>query len=179
MPENDQSLLTKRIASCFITASLAFFIIGCIEGLMFPSWYMVHPLYAFFLHVPPEQVKPFMNDFLTKIHTHITLVGGVCSALMGILYAVVPNIGQAQRYIPWVAYSNLVMHILGVLLMTVGFHTIGSVGLSAGFEYASPEFREATHSFRFMVIGGGILVTFSGLLFAFNILRTLFGNSRS
>ncbi len=170
--------MARTMARYFITAALLFFLLGCLEGLMFPSLQAFRKLYSAGLHVPPEQLKPFFNHFLTKIHVHITLLGWVSSALMGIIYLIAPLIGGSDRSQMWAAYTNFVSHIVGVLLMTLGFHLIGIFGLTPGFEYESPEFREEVSTFKLFVFLGGLLTLISGLLFAYNTARSILGIGR-
>ncbi len=169
--------LGAKIARLFIGTSLVFFIIGCVEGLMFPSKFRLEAFYAAVFHIPAEHIKPFFGYFVSKIHTHVNLVGWVGSALMGILYFVAPQIGGSERYSRWGAYGNWFCQTAGVALMGVGFHLIGIAGLSSGFQPGSPEFRQVAEPFKMLVSFGGVLIVISACLFASNIGRTLFAKS--
>ncbi len=168
----------RNISKYFILLALIFFVVGCIEGLMFPSMFRWRLFYAGILGLPPEQLKPFFDHFMVKIHTHVALVGWVSSALMGILYFVVPQISGMERYSRWVAYVNLSFHATGLLLMTAGFHLIGFLGLRAGFAYGTAQFRAEAGVFKGLVFMGGVLVVISVLLFAWNMVRTLYADRR-
>jgi heme/copper-type cytochrome/quinol oxidase subunit 1 len=170
--------MALKMAKCFITAALLFFLIGCLEGLMFPSLQTFRKQYAVGLHVPPEQIKPFFNHFLTKIHVHITLLGWVSSALMGMIYLIAPHIGGSDRSQKWAAYANLISHIGGVLLMTLGFHLIGIYGLTSGAAYGTPEFNQEVGTLKLFVFFGGLLTLISGVLFSYNTVRSSFGIGR-
>lgn len=63
--------------------------------------------------------------------------------------------------------------------MAAGFHLIGIVGLSAGLEAGSAKFRALAAPSRMLVTFGGILITVSAVLFAFNMLRTLSASPRT
>jgi hypothetical protein len=92
---------------------------------------------------------------LTKIHTHIALIGWVSSSLMGIMYLIAPQISNTERYNRWIAYGNLVFHVSGLLLMSIGFHLIGIHGLTPGHTYGTPQFREVADPFKLFVFFGG------------------------
>ncbi len=171
--------MAGKISKYFILIAIIFFVVGCIEGLMFPSMLRWRSFYAGILGLPQEQLKPFFDHFMVKIHTHITLVGWVSSALMGILYFLAPQISGMERYTRWVAYGNLSCHSAGLSLMTMGFHLIGVFGLRAGFVYGTPEFGGEAGLFKAVVFTGGVLVVISALLFAWNMAETLCAGSRS
>jgi cbb3-type cytochrome oxidase subunit 1 len=165
--------MARKMAKYFILCALVFFFIGVVEGLMFPSSFKLRAFYAMLWGVSPEHLKPFFDHFLVKIHTHITLVGWVSSALMGILYFIAPQISGKEKYVAWAAYGNLGLHVIGLVLMTLGFRLLGVTGLSAGYTYGTPEFRSVADSLKWFVLLGGISIAISGLLFAWNIARTL------
>lgn len=165
--------MAANIAKFFIVTALFFFLVGCIEGIMFPTKFQFGDLYAAIFHIQPEHIKSFFGYFVAKIHTHVNLIGWVGSALMGILYFIAPQISGNERYTPWVAYGNWICQTLGILLIALGFHLIGIFGLSSGFAAGSPEFRSASAPYKMLVTVGGILVVISALLFACNMLRTL------
>jgi heme/copper-type cytochrome/quinol oxidase subunit 1 len=169
--------MARKMAKYFILCAIVFFFVGIVEGLMFPSSFKLRFFYAKIWGVSPEYLKPFFDDFLVKIHTHITLVGWVSSALMGILYFMAPQISGVERYFRWAAYGNLGLHFVGLVLMTAGFRLLGVVGLSAGHMYGSPGFRSVAEPLKWFVILGGIAVAVSGLLFALNMVRTLCARS--
>lgn len=165
--------MARKMAKYFILCALVFFLIGVVEGLMFPSSFKLRAFYAMLWGVSPDHLKSFFDHFLVKIHTHITLVGWVSSALMGILYFIAPQISGKERYAAWAAYGNLGLHVAGLVLMTLGFRLIGVTGLSAGFEYGTSDFRSIAEPLKWFVIVGGIGITLSSLLFAWNMARTL------
>ncbi len=117
------------------------------------------------MHIPPEYLKPFFIDFVKKIHTHINLIGWVSSALMGILYYLVPQIQGDERYRVWACYANFWCHIAGIVLLCAGFHLIGTFGLTTGFAHGITEFRKAVTPFKPIVITGGLLIITSAFLF--------------
>ena len=141
---------------------------------MLPTKFQFQNLYAALFHVPADQIKPFFAYFVTKIHTHVNLLGWVGSALMGILYFIAPQFGGVDRTRRWAAWGNWGGNTLGVLLVVFGFHMIGISGLSGGHSPGSPEFRAAASSFKAFVAVGGILVVFSTILFIYNMLVNLF-----
>ncbi len=165
--------MARKMAQYFILGALVFFFVGIAEGLMFPSSFKLRSFYARIWGVSPEHLKPFFDHFLIKIHTHITLVGWVSSALMGILYFMAPQISGVERYSRWAAYGNFGLHFAGLVLMTVGFRLLGVAGLSAGYAYGAPGFRGVAEPLKWYVILGGTAIAVSGLLFAFNMVRTL------
>ena len=165
--------MASKMAKYFIMTALFFFLIGCIEGLMFPSKFLLQSFYSTVLHIAPEHMKSFFGYFVAKIHTHVNLIGWVGSALMGVLYYLAPQISGTERYKRWVAYGNWGCHIAGVMMMVLGFHLIGVFGLASGHNAGSPEFRAVTAPYKTLVFLGGILITTSAALFSFNIVRTL------
>ncbi|PIE70007.1 MAG: hypothetical protein CSA22_10145 [Deltaproteobacteria bacterium] len=169
--------MSEKIARLFITTGLFFLVFGCIEGLMFPTKMKFQSFYATLFHIPPVSVKGFFGHFVAKIHTHVNLVGWVGSVLMGLLYFQAPKISGRERFSAWSAYLNWGGHTLGLLMMVIGFHLIGFLGLSAGFTEGTPEFRQVVSPAKLLVISGGVLVTLSVFLFVFNIMRTLFASS--
>ncbi len=165
--------MPAKISTYFILTSLFFFFIGCIEGIMFPTKFQFKAFYATLFHVPADQIKPFFAYFVTKIHTHVNLIGWLSSAVMGVLYFMVPQISGVERYNRWMAYGNWWGHTLGLLLVVIGFHLIGIFGLSSGFTAGSPEFRSVGAPYRMLVSAGGILITISTVLFICNMLMAL------
>ncbi len=165
--------MAQTMGIYFITASLVFLIMGCIEGMMFPLKTVMQPVLPALLHLPAAQVKPFFQDFLIKIHAHISLVGWVTTALMGILYYTAHQIKGRNRYNRLVCLTGFWSHISGILTMTVGFHLIGYFGLSAGLTYGTPEFQAVACGYKNIVGAGGFLVTCSVICFSYNILKTL------
>jgi hypothetical protein len=170
--------MSTKISKYFIVSSLVFLLTGCIEGLMFPTKFQWQSFYTTVFHIPPEHLKTFFGYFVTKIHTHVNLVGWVGSALMGMLYYLVPQISGAQRYRPWAAYTNWACQTVGVILLGLGFHRIGVFGLASGQAAGSPEFRSVAAPFKTIVTAGGGLITLSALLFTYNMIRTLFAGVR-
>jgi hypothetical protein len=168
--------MSKTISRYFIVTALFFFLVGCIEGIMFPTKFQFQQFFAAMLHVPADQLKTFFGYFVAKIHTHINLVGWVGSALMGILYFIVPQISGVDRTSRWAAWGNWAGNTLGVLLMAAGFHMIGTAGLASGHDPGTPGFRAAAASFKTFVAAGGILITLSTLLFIYNMLASLFAS---
>jgi hypothetical protein len=169
--------MSARISKYFIVTGLAFFVIGCLEGLMFPIKFQMKSFYTSLMHIPPEHLKTFFGYFVAKIHTHVNLIGWVGSALMGMLYFLAPQISGAERYRPWAAYANWGCQTLGVILLAVGFHLTGLFGLTSGHAPGSPEFRGVTAPFKIIVAAGGVLIVISALLFAYNMIRTLFAEA--
>ncbi len=169
--------MTTKISKYFIVTSLAFFLLGCLEGLMFPTKFQMKSFYASLMHIPPEHLKAFFGYFVAKIHTHVNLIGWVGSALMGMLYYLAPQISGAERYRPWAAYANWGCQTAGVVLLALGFHLIGVFGLTSGHAPGSPEFRSVAAPFKMLVATGGVLITISALLFAYNMVRTLFAEA--
>ena len=170
--------MSRKIAILFICTGLFFLIFGCIEGLMFPTKMPMKSFYSALFQIPPDMVKSFFAHFVAKIHTHVNLIGWVGSVLMGLLYFNVPQIaGQTpdqETYSPLVAYLNWGGHTLGLLMMVVGFHLIGHVGLSTGFQEGSAQFRQAVGPVKMLVMGGGVLITLSVCLFIYNMAVILF-----
>ena len=169
--------MDKIIAKYFITTALVFFLLGCIEGVMMPTKFLFKDIFSSLFNIPPDQIKTFFGYFVTKIHTHINLIGWVGSAIMGILYLVAPLISGKECYIKWAAYLNWACNTLGVLIISVGFHLIGVYGTRSGFEVGSPQFRAVGAPFRNMVAVGGVLVLISTILFTWNILKTMYSST--
>ena len=78
--------LGRVTARRFMLASLLFLLLGVIEGLMHPTKFAFKDFYALVLGLEPDQIKPFFGYFVSKIHTHVALVGWVSTGLMGIFY---------------------------------------------------------------------------------------------
>lgn len=166
--------MSEKMAKLFISTGLCFLVIGCIEGLMFPTKMQFQGFYSALFHIPPDSIKGFFGYFVAKIHTYVNLIGWVGSVLMGLLYYVAPKIGEEGKYSTWAAYLNWGGHTLGLAMMVIGFHLIGIVGLSTGFAEGSPEFRQAVGPVKLFVSAGGVLITLSIFLFVYNMIRTLF-----
>lgn len=166
--------MNNNISKYFILTSLFFLLVGCVEGIMFPTKWHLQAFYSTLFDLPPEYVKPFLANFVKKIHTHINLIGWVGSSLMGLLYFAAPRISGVKnvkgRILP---YCNLASHIAGLLFFTLGFHMIGIVGLKSGHAYGSEVFRAVAGPFKVYVLIGGILITISALIFTFNMVRIL------
>lgn len=170
--------MSRKIAKLFICTGLFFLIFGCIEGLMLPTKMPMKSFYSALFHIPPNMVRSFFANFVAKIHTHVNLIGWVGSVLMGLLYFNAPQIAgrteEQERYSPLAAYLNWGGHTLGILMMVIGFHLIGYVGLSSGFQEGSDQFRQAVGPVKVLVMGGGVLITLSVCLFIYNMAVTLF-----
>jgi len=179
--------MSRKIAKLFICTGLFFLAVGCIEGLMFPTKMPLKSFYSAVFQIPPNMVKSFFAQFVAKIHTHVNLIGWVGSVLMGLLYFIAPQIAgqnqdQAQEqknYPAMAAYLNWGVHTLGLLMMVIGFHLIGHIGLSAGFEEGSTQFRQVVAPVKNLVMGGGILITLSVFLFIYNMIRILFSSVKA
>ena len=170
--------MPEKMAKMFIITSLLFLLIGCIEGLMFPLKFQFKSVSQSLFHIPPDQVKAFFGYFVTKIHTHVNLIGWAGSALMGILYYLAPKISGQQKYLAWAAWGNWGCHTAGVALIALGFHITGILGLTSGFDPGSVEFRAAAAPGKLLVTAGGICIVLSTLLFSLNIMRTLQGEKK-
>ena len=168
--------MDKTISKYFITTALAFLFLGCIEGVMMPTKFLFKDVFISLFNLPPDQIKSFFGYFVTKIHTHINLIGWVGSAVMGVLYLAAPQISGRECYIKWAAYLSWALNTLGVLVITVSFHLIGVYGLRSGYEVGSPQFRAVGAPFRHMVAVGGVMVLTASVLFAWNILKTMYAS---
>ena len=165
--------LGRKTAVRFMLVSLGFLLLGCMEGLMHPTKFAFKEFYAHVFGVDIQYIKPFFGYFVTKIHAHITLVGWVTSAIMGMFYYAAGEIKEGDRYCSWVCHANLIFQILGVLTLALGWHLIGVVSLPTGYEAGSPEFRAAARSVKPLVVIGGTMLLISCLLFVYNIGATL------
>nr|WP_319395292.1 cbb3-type cytochrome c oxidase subunit I [uncultured Desulfobacter sp.] len=165
--------MPEKMAKLFIITSLFFLLFCCIEGLMFPLKFALKSICSTLFHIPGDQIKAFFGYFVAKIHTHVGLIGWLSASLMGILYITVPKISGRQRYYAWAAWGNFGCHTAGVLILIIGFHMIGILGLTSGFAPGSEEFRAASDLGKQFVIAGGVLILISVLLFSLNMLRTL------
>ncbi|MBN1907382.1 MAG: hypothetical protein JW927_20050 [Deltaproteobacteria bacterium] len=170
--------MNNNIPKYFILTSLFFMALGCLEGLMFPTKFQFQPFYSAIFHLPAEYLKPFFGSFLVKIHTHINLIGWVGSALMGILYFIAPQINPKGHYKRILAYLNLISHVAGLLIFTTGFHVIGVVGLKSGANYGSEAFRAVVAPYKMLTMTGGILITISAVIFAYNMVRVLLATKK-
>ena len=169
----------KKIASNFIIASIIFFIWACVEGCMFPTKHMFKSFYSTILLIPPDRLGLFMSDFFPRIHSHISLVGWVSSALMGVIYFVVPQIRGQENCNRSLCYANLWMHIAGVVILCAGWHVIGSVGISAGHKHGTADFTKVVASYKPIIWTGSLAILISAGLFSYNILSCLCFKSRT
>jgi len=167
------SIMGKKIASNFIIASIIFFILACIEGCIFPTKHMLKSLYSTIMQIPSAQLKFFLSDFFPRIHSHISLVGWVSSALMGVIYFIVPQIRGEENYNKSLCYANLWMHIGGVVILCVGWHVIGSVGISAGYKHGTADFTRVVASYKPIIWTGSLAILISAGLFSYNIFSCL------
>jgi len=165
--------MPEKMAKMFIVTSLFFLLFCCIEGLMFPLKFHLKSICATLFHIPGDQIKAFFGYFVSKIHTHVGLIGWMSASLMGILYYLAPKISGRHQYLSWASWGNWGCHTAGVLILIVGFHMIGILGLASGFAPGSVEFRAAAALGKQFVVAGGILILISILLFSLNMLRTL------
>lgn len=165
--------LGRKTASRFMLASLIFLALGVIEGLMQPTKFIFKDMYALVLGLEPQHIKPFFGYFVSKIHTHISLVGWVTTGLMGIFYFAAEAIRGGHRYRPFLCDSNLVLQVAGVLVLAIGFHLVGLASIPTGHPAGSPEFRAAAQGVKPVVIAGGVLLLVSCFLFIYNIGATL------
>jgi len=165
--------MSKKIAKNFIIASLAFFLLSCLEGCMFPTKALFKSFYSTILCVPPGQLKTFMSDFFARIHSHIALIGWLSSASMGIIYFITPQIQGRDNFRKSLCYLNLWMHIAGVVILCAGWHIVGSVGISAGYKHGTPEFTSVVACYKPIIWTGSIAILISAALFAYNILSCL------
>lgn len=169
--------LGKSTAQGFILASLLFLLLGIIEGLMHPTKFAFQEFYAQVLGLEPAHIKPFFGHFVSKIHTHVALVGWVSTGLMGVLYYVAEEIKGGARYKPLLCASNLILQVGGVVILAAGFHLVGIMAVPTGHAAGSPEFRAAAQSVKPVVVAGGVTLLMSGLIFIYNICSTLLGRS--
>ena len=162
--------MVKKIARNFIFISLVFFILGCVEGLVYPTKHLFKSFYSAAVFVPPGQLTSFLNDFFCKIHTHISLIGWVSSALMGILYFIAPQIRGEERFSKWICNTNFWLHFSGIMVLCIGWNVIGSAGLGAGLKHGTPEFTKAVSIYKPLIWSGGGAILISALLFSYNII---------
>jgi hypothetical protein len=165
--------MPEKMAKLFIITSLFFLLVCAIEGLMFPLKFQLKSICSTVFHIPEDQIKAFFGYFVAKIHTHVGLIGWLSTSLMGILYYTAPKISGRRNYFSWAAWGNFGCHTAGVLILIIGFHMIGILGLTSGFAPGSAEFRAASNFGKQFVIAGGVLILISVLLFSLNMLRTL------
>ncbi|MBN2289979.1 MAG: hypothetical protein JXQ83_11655 [Candidatus Glassbacteria bacterium] len=167
--------MAGKTARKFILASLLFFIFSCVEGLVYPTKHLFTSFYAAAMFVPPDQLKPFLSDFYSKIHTHISLIGWVSSALMGIVYFIAPQIRGKENFSGWICHTNFWLHLAGIIVLCLGWTITGSAGLGAGFRHGTPEFTRAVILYKPVLWAGGGAILVSALLFSYNIVfRCLF-----
>lgn len=165
--------LGQKTAVRFMLVSLFFLLLGCLEGLMHPTKFMFKEIYLFLLGLEPQYLKPFFGYFVGKIHTHVSLLGWVTSALMGIFYFVAEEIKGTDSFKSLLCKLNFWLHVVGVLILIIGFHLVGMVALPTGHAIGSPEFRAAASQVKLVVVFGGLAVFSSSLIFAFNMATTL------
>jgi cbb3-type cytochrome oxidase subunit 1 len=166
-------MMGRDCARGFIFASLVFLLLACLEGLVFPTKKMFGPFYSSILHVSPDQVRPYLGDFFSRIHTHISLLGWLTSAAMGVLYFVVPMIRGEERYSRWICRTNLWIHVVGVAVLCIAWHVVGVVGLGAGYSHGTAEFSRVVKPYKPLVFAGAGLVFLSAVLFSYNMVRCL------
>jgi len=165
--------LGRQTARRFMLVSLVFFVMGVVEGLMQPTKFALQDIYSLVLGLDPQHIKPFFAYFVSKIHTHVSLVGWVSTALMGAFYFLAEEIRGGHRYRPWLCGGNLVLQVVGVLALATGFHLIGMMAIPSGHPAGSPEFRAAAQSVKPVVVVGGVLLLLSCLAFVYSIGATL------
>ena len=165
--------LGRRTASRFMLASLVFLVLGVLEGLMQPTKFALKDFYCLVLGLEPQHIKPFFGYFVSKIHTHVSLVGWVTIALMGVFYFLAEEIRGGHRYRAWLCNGNLILQVTGVLALCIGFHLIGMMSIPTGHPAGSPEFRAAAQGVKPMVVIGGVMLLLSCLAFIYNIATTL------
>ena len=154
-------------------------ILGAVEGMMFPTKFQFLSFYSAVFDLPEEYIKAFFGTFVKKIHTHINLIGWVGSALMGTLYYISPKMNsESDLFSQKLGWLNLICHVAGLILFTLGFHMVGVTGLSSGETPGSEAFRAVVAPCKVFTTTGGILITLSTLIFTYNIVRTLFGKKR-
>jgi hypothetical protein len=169
--------LGRITARRFMLASMLFLLMGVIEGLMQPTKFAFKDLYVMVLGLEPNQIKPFFGNFVSKIHTHVSLVGWVSTGLMGLFYFAAEEISRGSNCRPYLCLSNLVLQVGGVLLLAIGFHLVGIVALPTGHPEGSPEFRAAAQGVKPLVVAGGVTLLASCLIFIYNMCSTLLGRS--
>jgi heme/copper-type cytochrome/quinol oxidase subunit 1 len=165
--------LGRKTAKRFMLASLVFLLAGVVEGLMQPTKFVFKDVYCLILGLEPQHIKPFFGYFVSKIHTHITLVGWVSTGLMGVFYFLAEEIRGGHRYRSWLCRGNLFLQVVGVLVLAIGFHLIGITAVPTGHPAGSPEFRAAAQGVKPVVVAGGVLLLLSCLAFIYNIGATL------
>ena len=165
--------LGQKTAVRFMLVSLLFLLLGCLEGLMHPTKWMLKDFYLFLLGLEPQHLKPFFGYFVGKIHTHVSLLGWVTSALMGLFYFTAEQIKGTNHYRSFLCTANFWLHVAGVLILVFGFHLVGLVALPTGHAIGSPEFRAAASQVKLLVVIGGLCVFFSAVIFTFNLSATL------
>jgi hypothetical protein len=171
--------LGRITARRFMLASLLFLLLGVIEGLMQPTKFAFKDFYALVLGLEPNQIKPFFGYFVSKIHTHVSLVGWVSTGLMGIFYFTAEEISGGSNYKPVLCLGNLVLQVGGVLLLAIGFHLIGVTAIPTGHPEGSPEFRAAAQGVKRFVVAGGVTLLLSCLFFIYNMCATLLARNQS
>ncbi len=165
--------LGKKTAIRFMLVSMVFLALGVLEGLMHPTKFWFKDFYSLVLGLEPQHIKPFFGHFISKIHTHISLVGWVTTGLMGIFYFAAEAIKGGNSYRPMLCTGNLFSQVAGVLLLAIGFHMVGMMAVPTGHPAGSPAFRAAAEGVKPLVVAGGGLILLSCFLFIFNIGATL------
>ncbi|KMY66220.1 hypothetical protein AAU61_17165 [Desulfocarbo indianensis] len=165
--------LGRATARRFMLVSLVFLVLGVLEGLMHPTKFALQDFYSLILGLEPQHIKPFFAYFVSKIHTHVSLVGWVTTALMGVFYFLAEEIRGGHRYRPWLCGGNLALQVAGILALAIGFHLIGLLAIPTGHPAGSPEFRAAADSVKPLVVVGGVLLLLSCLSFVYGIGATL------
>jgi cbb3-type cytochrome oxidase subunit 1 len=168
-----QSTLGRVTATRLILIALLFFLLGTLEGLMHPTKFMFKNFYSALIGIDPQYLKTFFGYFVTKIHTHIALVGWLTTAMMGLLYYTVEQIKGGNRYCRSLCVANVLLQVVGVLVLVIGFHIIGVLAVPTGAAPGTPEFRAAGAGARGLVVIGGLTLLTSCLVFIFNIAWTL------
>ncbi len=165
--------LGKKTAVQFMIASLLFFLLGTLEGLMHPTKFIFKDFYAMLLGIEPEHIKPFFGYFVSKIHAHVALVGWVSTALMGLFYYAAEEIKGGNRYRSALCSINLVLQVAGLITLAIGFHLVGIRAIPSGHAPGSPEFRAVAQGAKNIIAGGGLALLSSCLLFVYNQAGTL------
>ena len=169
--------LGKTTAARFMLLSLVFLFLGVLEGLMQPTKFALKDVYCLLLGLEPEHIKPFFGYFVSKIHTHVSLVGWVTTALMGLFYLAAEQIKGGNRYRPFLCHGNLFLQVTGVLVLAIGFHLVGLKSIPTGHPAGSPEFRAAAQGVKPVIVVGGVMLLASCLTFIYNIAATLLARS--
>jgi len=171
--------MSKTMLKYFTTASIIFLFLSCTEGLMFPMLKVPQLVSDGILHHSGTEAAVFFKKFSEKIHTHIAILGWVTSALMGVIYFIVPMATGYSRYIAWCCYMNLGCHLMGMILMTLGVNLIGQKTVHSGIEQGSTALHKTSAFYKPIMASGGFFIILSFIFFAYNILRTLWGKEEA